>query len=200
MLWGCFLFLSFSLKQLHFIRFLCVLVDCRFMERSQILRWTCLIEKRYSLKQFYALWCWNFPDWRLWWNMLPPWMLLILLNLAMKVIFSTWSTFLNFSLLVSWKNFIDLPFSNANLTFLSSFKGFVAATVTPQHLVLNRNSLFQGGLQPHNFCLPVLKREIHSNILYPFLLMLRFFLLSFGVLSFGVEEQSWSNITFKLTN
>lgn len=38
---------------------------------------------------------------------------------------------------------------------------FVAATVTPQHLVLNRNSLFQGGLQPHNYCLPVLKREIH---------------------------------------
>ncbi|KAK6123161.1 hypothetical protein DH2020_043109 [Rehmannia glutinosa] len=36
------------------------------------------------------------------------------------------------------------------------------ATVTPQHLVLNRNSLFQGGLQPHNYCLPVLKREIHS--------------------------------------
>lgn len=40
--------------------------------------------------------------------------------------------------------------------------GFVAATVTPQHLILNRNSLFQGGLQPHNYCLPVLKREIHS--------------------------------------
>lgn len=40
---------------------------------------------------------------------------------------------------------------------------FVAATVTPQHLVLNRNSLFQGGLQPHNYCLPVLKREIHRQ-------------------------------------
>ncbi|PHU26066.1 Dihydroorotase, mitochondrial [Capsicum chinense] len=44
-------------------------------------------------------------------------------------------------------------------------EGFVAATVTPQHLVLNRNSLFQGGLQPHNFCLPVLKREIHRQAL-----------------------------------
>ncbi|XP_074587105.1 dihydroorotase, mitochondrial [Curcuma longa] len=32
--------------------------------------------------------------------------------------------------------------------------GSVAATVTPQHLILNRNSLFQGGLQPHNYCLP----------------------------------------------
>ncbi|KAK4577585.1 hypothetical protein RGQ29_027918 [Quercus rubra] len=38
-----------------------------------------------------------------------------------------------------------------------------AATVTPQHLLLNRNSLFQGGLQPHNYCLPVLKREIHRE-------------------------------------
>ncbi|KAG8388483.1 hypothetical protein BUALT_Bualt02G0130400 [Buddleja alternifolia] len=42
-------------------------------------------------------------------------------------------------------------------------EGFVAATVTPQHLVLNRNSIFQGGLQPHNYCLPVLKREIHRR-------------------------------------
>ncbi|KAG6433473.1 hypothetical protein SASPL_105087 [Salvia splendens] len=46
---------------------------------------------------------------------------------------------------------------------LSSDEGFVAATVTPQHIVLNRNSLFQGGLQPHNYCLPVLKREIHRQ-------------------------------------
>ncbi|KAK9285401.1 hypothetical protein L1049_024593 [Liquidambar formosana] len=45
----------------------------------------------------------------------------------------------------------------------SCTEGFVAATVTPQHLLLNRNSLFQGGLQPHNYCLPVLKREIHRQ-------------------------------------
>ncbi|KAE9457658.1 hypothetical protein C3L33_10432, partial [Rhododendron williamsianum] len=52
--------------------------------------------------------------------------------------------------------------------FVESFKeGFVAATVTPQHLVLNRNSLFQGGLQPHNYCLPVdpyLRRAIVSAV------------------------------------
>lgn len=41
--------------------------------------------------------------------------------------------------------------------------GNIAATVTPQHLVLNRNALFQGGLQPHNYCLPVLKREVHRQ-------------------------------------
>ncbi|XP_039116465.1 dihydroorotase, mitochondrial [Dioscorea cayenensis subsp. rotundata] len=42
-------------------------------------------------------------------------------------------------------------------------EGFVAATVTPQHLLLNRNALFQGGLRPHNYCLPVLKRETHRQ-------------------------------------
>ncbi|GLT32827.1 hypothetical protein SLA2020_074660 [Shorea laevis] len=41
--------------------------------------------------------------------------------------------------------------------------GLVAATVNPQHFLLNRNALFQGGLQPHNYCLPVLKREIHRQ-------------------------------------
>uniref|UniRef100_A0A5B7BKU6 Dihydroorotase, mitochondrial n=1 Tax=Davidia involucrata TaxID=16924 RepID=A0A5B7BKU6_DAVIN len=45
----------------------------------------------------------------------------------------------------------------------SCSEGSIAATVTPQHLLLNRNSLFQGGLQPHNYCLPVLKREIHRQ-------------------------------------
>ncbi|XP_031280278.1 dihydroorotase, mitochondrial-like [Pistacia vera] len=48
--------------------------------------------------------------------------------------------------------------------FVESCKeGSVAATVTPQHLLLNRNAIFQGGLQPHNYCLPVLKREIHRQ-------------------------------------
>lgn len=35
----------------------------------------------------------------------------------------------------------------------------VAATITPQHLLMNRNALFEGGLRPHHYCLPVLKRE-----------------------------------------
>lgn len=37
----------------------------------------------------------------------------------------------------------------------------VAATITPHHLVINRTSLFQGGLRPHLYCLPVAKRERH---------------------------------------
>ncbi|KAM7265878.1 hypothetical protein ACFE04_003561 [Oxalis oulophora] len=48
--------------------------------------------------------------------------------------------------------------------FVESCKeGSVAATVTPQHLILNRNAIFKGGLQPHYYCLPVLKREIHRQ-------------------------------------
>lgn len=41
----------------------------------------------------------------------------------------------------------------------------VAATITPQHLLLNRNDLLVGGIRPHNYCLPVLKRNIHQHAL-----------------------------------
>ena len=37
----------------------------------------------------------------------------------------------------------------------------VAATITPQHLHINRNAMFAGGLRPHAYCLPVAKREVH---------------------------------------
>jgi dihydroorotase len=37
----------------------------------------------------------------------------------------------------------------------------IAATITAHHLLLNRNAIFQGGIRPHNYCLPVLKRESH---------------------------------------
>ncbi len=38
----------------------------------------------------------------------------------------------------------------------------VGATITPQHLLLNRNDLLVGGVRPHNYCLPVLKRNTHQ--------------------------------------
>ncbi len=41
----------------------------------------------------------------------------------------------------------------------------VAATLTAHHLLLNRNALFKGGLRPHHYCLPVLKRESHRQAL-----------------------------------
>jgi len=42
---------------------------------------------------------------------------------------------------------------------------FTAATLTPQHLLYNRNALFTGGLRPHYYCLPVLKKERHRQAL-----------------------------------
>ena len=41
----------------------------------------------------------------------------------------------------------------------------IGATITPQHLLLNRNAMFKGGMRPHNYCLPVLKREQHRQAL-----------------------------------
>jgi dihydroorotase len=43
--------------------------------------------------------------------------------------------------------------------FVTSARAGIGATITPQHLLLNRNAIFQGGIRPHNYCLPVLKRE-----------------------------------------
>ncbi len=42
---------------------------------------------------------------------------------------------------------------------------FTAATVTAHHLLYNRNALFMGGVRPHYYCLPVLKREVHRQAL-----------------------------------
>ena len=47
--------------------------------------------------------------------------------------------------------------------FVQSEDRAIAATVTPQHLIINRNALFAGGLRPHAYCLPVAKREKHRE-------------------------------------
>jgi dihydroorotase len=49
--------------------------------------------------------------------------------------------------------------TRAAVDFVRGHPANVGATITPQHLLLNRNALFQGGLRPHHYCLPVLKRE-----------------------------------------
>jgi dihydroorotase len=41
----------------------------------------------------------------------------------------------------------------------------LAATITPHHLLINRNAIFQGGIRPHHYCLPVAKRERHRQAL-----------------------------------
>lgn len=45
--------------------------------------------------------------------------------------------------------------------FVLSCGEYVAATITPQHLLYNRSDIFKGGISPHLFCLPILKREKH---------------------------------------
>jgi dihydroorotase len=47
------------------------------------------------------------------------------------------------------------------VTFIKQSNHNVAATITPQHLALNRNAIFSGGIKPHYYCLPILKREEH---------------------------------------
>lgn len=49
--------------------------------------------------------------------------------------------------------------------FVQGASDNVAATITPQHLLLNRNDLLVGGVRPHNYCLPVLKRNTHQQAL-----------------------------------
>ncbi|HWU76360.1 MAG TPA: dihydroorotase [Rhodanobacter sp.] len=49
--------------------------------------------------------------------------------------------------------------------FITAAPANVAATITAHHLLLNRNALFVGGIRPHNYCLPILKREMHRAAL-----------------------------------
>jgi dihydroorotase len=48
---------------------------------------------------------------------------------------------------------------------LANDAAFTAGTITAHHLLINRNALFKGGLNPHHYCLPVAKREIHRQAL-----------------------------------
>ena len=49
--------------------------------------------------------------------------------------------------------------------YVREAEGPIAATITPQHLLYNRNAIFQGGVRPHWYCLPILKREVHRQAL-----------------------------------
>lgn len=49
--------------------------------------------------------------------------------------------------------------------FVAAAPQRVAATITPQHLLYSRNALFAGGIRPHYYCLPILKRETHRRAL-----------------------------------
>jgi dihydroorotase len=49
--------------------------------------------------------------------------------------------------------------------FVTAAGANVGATITAHHLLLNRNAIFAGGIRPHHYCLPVLKRETHRQAL-----------------------------------
>jgi dihydroorotase len=49
--------------------------------------------------------------------------------------------------------------------FVSSSDHHLAATITPQHLLFNRNQMLVGGIRPHYYCLPILKRDLHRQAL-----------------------------------
>ena len=49
--------------------------------------------------------------------------------------------------------------------FVAAAPATVAATITPHHLEFNRNAIFEGGIRPHFYCLPIAKREVHRQAL-----------------------------------
>ncbi len=49
--------------------------------------------------------------------------------------------------------------------FVEAAPGPTAATITPHHLMINRNAMFERGIRPHMYCLPVAKREVHRQAL-----------------------------------
>ncbi len=51
------------------------------------------------------------------------------------------------------------------VAFVRSAEANVAGTLTAHHLLMNRNAMFQGGIRPHHYCLPILKRERHRQAL-----------------------------------
>lgn len=49
--------------------------------------------------------------------------------------------------------------------FISATRSNVGATITAHHLLMNRNDIFKGGIRPHHYCLPILKRQLHQEAL-----------------------------------
>jgi dihydroorotase len=86
-------------------------------------------------------------------------------------IFDREAVFIDRVLIPLRRNFPDLRIVLEHITtseavtyvFSEGQGGKLAATITPHHLLINRNALFAGGLQPHMFCRPVAKREKHRQ-------------------------------------
>lgn len=68
-------------------------------------------------------------------------------------------------------DFPDLPMVLEHITtrdaveFVAAASNYIAATITPHHLLFNRNDMLAGGIRPHYYCLPILKRSTHQQAL-----------------------------------
>ena len=86
-------------------------------------------------------------------------------------IFDRETVFLERQLAVIVKRYPSLKIVLEHITthdaaaFVERAPANIAATITAHHLLLNRNSIFAGGIQPHHYCLPVVKRETHRRAL-----------------------------------
>ncbi len=82
-------------------------------------------------------------------------------------IFDREAAFIDSTLNTIIKDFPELKVVFEHITtkdavdFVESAGPLLAATITPHHLVINRTSMFEGGIRPHLFCLPIAKREPH---------------------------------------
>lgn len=82
-------------------------------------------------------------------------------------IFDRERVFIDTSLTDIARNFPDLRIVVEHLTtteavhFVQDAGDNIAATITPQHLLFNRNAILAGGIRPHHYCLPIIKRESH---------------------------------------
>lgn len=86
-------------------------------------------------------------------------------------IFDREAAFIERTLIKLVDRFPELPIVLEHITtvdgvdFVRGASNKVAATITPHHLVINRNAMLVGGIQPHYYCLPVAKRESHRAAL-----------------------------------
>lgn len=86
-------------------------------------------------------------------------------------IFDREKRFIDEQLIKLTKDFPDLKIVMEHITtadaaqFVMSSSSKVAATITPQHLLFNRNHMLSGGIKPHFYCLPILKRNTHQQAL-----------------------------------
>jgi dihydroorotase len=86
-------------------------------------------------------------------------------------IFDREAVFIERHMILLTKNFPSLKIVFEHITtrdavdFVMAAPTSIGATITAHHLLLNRNAMFSGGIRPHHYCLPVLKRETHRQAL-----------------------------------